>query len=300
MYKVCLKNDKEGCRTRAIKASKASHKKQKENVEDWKTCRERALEHYALTCMRCGNNFPRKKLVVHHRDGKNICSELADHSLKNLMVLCRKCHNQLHKELRSVIGKFVGLSNVEKGMHYMLRGLKEEYGLKIEDQHFKDTPKRVARSFAEIFEGVKDTEKQIEKILSTAFTSDMDQMIVIKDMHVFSMCPHHFLPVEMYVDVAYIPSGFVLGLSKIPRLVEVLAKRPVIQEQVTEEITKYLMDIKALGAAARIRGQHFCMRMRGVKKPESIAITTSVTGAFKDDLSTRQEFLTYLQDSKTF
>jgi len=97
-----------------------------------------------------------------------------------------------------------------------------------------------------------------------------------------------------------LPNGYVLGLSKIPRLVEVLAKRPVIQEQVTEEITKYLMSIKASGAAVRIRGQHFCMRMRGVKKPESVAITTSVTGAFKEDLSTRQEFLNHIRNGRNF
>jgi len=189
---------------------------------------------------------------------------------------------------------------IKEGMECILEGLKRKFGLDISGQHFIDTPGRVSRAYDEIFSGLQDTEKQIKDILSTAFKSDMDQMIVIKDIHVFSMCPHHFLPVEMYVDVAYIPNGYVLGLSKIPRLVEVLAKRPVIQEQVTEEITKYLMSIKALGAAVRIKGQHFCMRMRGVKKSESIAVTTSVVGAFRDDISTRQEFLNHIQNSKNF
>lgn len=189
---------------------------------------------------------------------------------------------------------------IKYGMECILEGLKRKFGLDISGQHFIETPERVSRAYDEIFEGIKDTDKKVKKILSTAFVSDMDQMIVIKDIHVFSMCPHHFLPVEMYVDVAYIPNGYVLGLSKIPRLVEVLAKRPAIQEQVTEEITKYLMSMKALGAAVRIRGQHFCMRMRGVKKSEAIAITTSVVGAFRDDYSTRQEFLNHIQDSKNF
>ena len=184
---------------------------------------------------------------------------------------------------------------IETGVKYILAGLKKGYGLDIDNQHFVGTPKRVAKAYAEIFEGIWDTDKQVEEILSTAFVSDMDQMIIVKDIHVFSMCPHHLLPTEMYIDVAYLPNGYVLGLSKLPRLVEVLAKRPVIQEQLTEEITTHLMSIKANGAAARVSGQHFCMRMRGVKKPEATMITTSVVGAFRDDQSTREEFLNQIQ-----
>jgi len=192
------------------------------------------------------------------------------------------------------------LDEIEYGMRCILEGLKRKFGLNTSGQHFVNTPERVSRAYDEIFAGLKDTDKQVAKILSTAFVSDMDQMIVVKDIHVFSMCPHHFLPVEMYIDVAYIPNGRVLGLSKVPRLVEILAKRPVIQEELTEEITKYLVSIEASGAAARVRGQHFCMRMRGVKKSEAIMVTTSVTGAFKDDQSTRNEFLSHIQDSKNF
>ena len=189
---------------------------------------------------------------------------------------------------------------IEYGMECMLEGLRRKFGLDTNDQHFIDTPARVSRAYAEIFDGLRDTDERVAKILSTAFESDMDQMIVVKDIHVFSMCPHHFLPVEMYVDVAYLPNGRVLGLSKLPRLVEILAKRPVIQEQMTEEITHYLMSIKASGAAVRVRGQHFCMRMRGVKKPEATMITTSVAGVFKEDQLAKNEFLSYIQDSKKF
>lgn len=191
-----------------------------------------------------------------------------------------------------------GVEVIEYGMSCILEGLQREFGLKIKDQHFVDTPKRVARAYMEIFEGIKNTNKQVEEILSTAFTSNMDEMIVVKDIQVFSMCPHHFLPVEYNIAIAYIPDGYILGISKLSRLVEVLAKRPVVQEQLTEEITKYLMTIKAKGAAARVEGQHFCMRMRGVKKPDAIVITTSVTGAFRDDPSTRGEFLNYTQRGK--
>jgi len=189
---------------------------------------------------------------------------------------------------------------VEKGMEIILQGLKDEFGLEAEGQHFIGTPKRVAKAYREIFAGLKDTNGQIEKILSTAFEDDMDQMIVVKNIHVFSMCPHHFLPTEMYVDVAYIPNGRVLGLSKLPRLIEVLAKRPVIQEQFTEEVVGHLMSIGSAGAAVRVRGQHFCMRMRGVKKPEAAMVTTTLAGAFKEDQSTREEFLAHIQDTIKF
>jgi len=189
---------------------------------------------------------------------------------------------------------------IEEGVELILRGLKEDFGLRIEDQHFIGTPRRVAKAYAEIFQGIKNTDQQVEKILSTAFEDDMDQMIVVKNIHTFSMCPHHFLPTEMYIDLAYIPNGKVLGLSKLPRLVELLAKRPVIQEQLTEEITRYLMSINATGAAARVRGQHFCMRMRGIKKPEAVMVTTSIAGSFKEDQSTREEFLSHIQDTIKF
>jgi len=264
------------------------------------TYRKRALAFYGLKCMKCQQKFLKKELVVHHKDFTNYDSELGNHELENLMVLCRFCHNKLHREFERVHKNYFGIKDIEKGMHLILKGLKKEFGLKIKDQHFIDTPKRVARAYAEIFEGVKDTDKQVKEILSAAFKSDMDQMIVVKDIHVFSMCPHHFLPTEMYIDVAYIPNGYVLGLSKIPRLVEILAKRPVIQEQLTEEITEYLMSIEASGAAARIRGQHFCMRMRGVKKPEAIMVTTSVLGDFREDQLTRNEFLSHIRDGKSF
>lgn len=256
--------------------------------------RKRAIEHYGTICQRCGKDFPEKKLVVHHKDCSNYRTEIGDHSLENLIVLCRSCHTKLHNELRRNSSRYVGQYDIEKGMHLILKGLRKEFGLKIKDQHFIDTPKRVARAYMEIFSGIKNTEEQVKEILATAFESDMDQMIVAKDIHVFSMCPHHFLPVEYFISVAYIPKGFILGLSKLARLAEILARRPVIQEQLCSEITEYLMMINPLGAAARVSGQHFCMRMRGVNKSEAIVVTTSVLGAFRDDPATREEFLHHI------
>ncbi|MHA1590941.1 MAG: GTP cyclohydrolase I FolE [Candidatus Heimdallarchaeaceae archaeon] len=180
-----------------------------------------------------------------------------------------------------------------KGITIFLEGL----GLNLTDQHFVKTPERIVRAYFEIFRGMGCTENKVKDIINTAFVSKSDQMIIVKDIHVFSMCPHHFLPVEYYISVAYIPSGKVLGLSKIPRLVELLAKRPIIQEDLTEEIAETLMIIKPLGVAVKIEGQHLCMRMRGIEKPESAVITSSVIGVFREDLSARNEFFSQIRNS---
>ena len=282
--------------TKTRKLGKEKMKKTKRSTDQYNcnNYRERGLSHYGTVCQRCGKEFPKQKLVVHHKDCSNYQTELANHNMENLMVLCRSCHSKLHNEIRRTSTRYIGQYDIEKGMHLILKGLRKEFGLKIKDQHFIDTPRRVARAYVEIFAGIENTEKQVEEILGTAFKSDMDQMIVAKDLHVFSMCPHHFLPVEYYISVAYIPNGYVLGLSKLARLAEVLARRPVIQEQLVSELTNYLMKIEPLGAAARISGQHFCMRMRGVNKPEATVTTTSVLGAFKENQATREEFLLHI------
>ena len=182
---------------------------------------------------------------------------------------------------------------MKQGIITFLEGL----GIDLSNQHFKDTPDRIVNAYIEIFAGMDNTEKLVKSILNAAFESKSDQMIIVKNIHVFSMCPHHFLPVEYYISVAYIPNGKVLGLSKLARLSETLAQRPIIQEDLTEEITKCLMTLDCQGAAARVEGLHFCMRMRGIKKPKSITVTSSVTGVFRDDPSVKSEFLSQLPES---
>jgi len=255
--------------------------------------RVRALEYYGDHCQRCVNKFNLKKLIVHHKDLLNIHSELGNHGLDNLAVLCKSCHAKLHNELSKVAGKFTGISNIEKGVHFILKGLNDEFGLDLKDVNFKDTPKRVARAYYEIFEGVKNTKEQTKEILDSSFPSDLNEMIISKNIHVYSMCPHHLLPVEYDISVGYIPDGRVLGISKLSRLVEILAKRPVLQETLTHEIVDYLnMSLGVKGAICKIEGVHFCMKMRGVKQQNSKMITSAISGAFKDkNNGARTEFL---------
>lgn len=183
---------------------------------------------------------------------------------------------------------------IQAGMRFVLRGLNEKFGLDLSDTNFADTPKRVSRMYDEVFSGLINTKKQVKDVLSHSFPSNYDQMIALKDIEVFSMCPHHFLPVHYHVSVAYIPSkdGQVIGISKLARLVEILAKRPVLQEQFTEDITKALKSIEGCrGAACVARGVHYCMVMRGVKQDKAITITSSMKGVFLEKQEARQEFL---------
>lgn len=254
--------------------------------------RRRALDHYGLLCAKCDNDFTEDQLVVHHKDLSNIYSELGNHSLDNLMVLCKPCHAKLHNELSEVQGRFAGIPSIEKGAHLILKGLSQDLGLDLSDVNFKDTPKRFARAFAEIFSGLKDTEAQVDSILSSKFPGEgYDQMIISKGNKAFSMCPHHLLPVEYDIDIGYIPSteGYVLGISKLSRLASVLSKRPLMQETFTKDLGEALEKVKPLGVMIRVTGIHFCMRMRGAKQMAA-TVTSYTSGVFRDNQASREEF----------
>jgi GTP cyclohydrolase I len=187
-----------------------------------------------------------------------------------------------------------GRTLIKAGFETMLEGMELAYGLDLSDPNLVDTPARVTRAYDEIFGGLRDTEEKVAKILSTAFPCGSSEMVLQKDIRVFSMCPHHFLPVEYTATVAYIPGegGHVLGLSKLARLTEVLARRPVLQEQLVADVTRHLMSVEGCtGAACFAKGRHFCMCMRGAKQADAVTITSSLRGAFLDDDVVRQEFL---------
>lgn len=265
------------------------------NTKHGKTSyRKRALAHYGLVCQRCGGEFPENRLIVHHKDFLNFGSVLGNHDLDNLMVLCKSCHGKLHNSLSEAQGRFTGISNVEKGMHLILKGLELDFGLDLSDENFKDTPKRVARAYAEIFAGVKDTDKQIAAVLGSSFPCETHDMVIAKDVRVYSMCPHHFLPVEYKVSIGYIPGSRVLGISKLARIAEIFAKRPVLQEQFTQDIVDALMSIDCSGAMCMVEGRHFCMIMRGVQQTGSATITSAIKGAFAD-AATRAEFMSLIK-----
>ena len=159
-----------------------------------------------------------------------------------------------------------------------------------------DTPKRVAKAWKFMCSGYEqDANEIIQKAL---FTSTNDQMVVVKDIEFYSHCEHHMLPIIGKVHVAYIPNGKVIGLSKIPRVVDVFARRLQIQEQLTEQIADAINDaINPKGVAVVIDARHMCMEMRGVQKICSTTVTSALRGLFKKEHKTKDEFMNIISSS---
>jgi len=156
-----------------------------------------------------------------------------------------------------------------------------------------DTPTRVRKAYEFIYGGYK--EDPIEILNKALFTSSNDEMVLIKDIEFYSTCEHHLLPIIGRVHVAYIPDGKVVGLSKIPRVVNVFARRMQIQEQLTEQIADAIMQaISPKGVAVVVVARHMCMEMRGVEKINSTTTSSALRGLFKRDEKTRAEFFSLI------
>ena len=155
-----------------------------------------------------------------------------------------------------------------------------------------DTPERVHRAYEFLLKGYKeDAEAMLKKAL---FTVTYDEMVIVKDIEMFSLCEHHMLPFFGKVHVAYIPNGKVIGLSKIPRLIELFSRRLQIQERLTTQIAETIQKvIEPQGVGVVIEARHLCMMMRGVEKQHSATVTSSMLGAFRAQ-QTRQEFLSLI------
>ena len=157
-----------------------------------------------------------------------------------------------------------------------------------------NTPGRVHRAFEYLLKGYKeDPEALVRKAL---FTCTYDEMVIVKDVEMFSLCEHHMLPFFGKVHVAYIPNGKVIGLSKIPRLIEIFSRRLQIQERLTTQIAETIQNaIEPQGVGVVIEARHLCMMMRGVEKQHSAAVTSSMLGSFRDEQETRTEFLSLIR-----
>jgi GTP cyclohydrolase IA len=156
------------------------------------------------------------------------------------------------------------------------------------------TPERVQKAFQFLTRGYnEDPETMLKKAL---FTVSYDEMVIVKDVEVFSLCEHHMLPFFGKVHVAYIPNGKVIGLSKIPRLIEIFSRRLQIQERLTTQIAETIQKvIQPQGVGVVIEARHLCMMMRGVEKQHSAAVTSSMLGCFREEQETRTEFLSLIR-----
>ncbi|HEY2102385.1 MAG TPA: GTP cyclohydrolase I FolE [Chthoniobacterales bacterium] len=181
------------------------------------------------------------------------------------------------------------LKSLSEAFHEILEGVGEDPSR----QGLLKTPIRAARAFEFLTQGYRQC---VEDIVNGAiFDSDASEIILVKDIELYSMCEHHLLPFIGRAHVAYIPNGKVIGLSKVARLVDVFARRLQIQEQLTTQIADALMHtLQPGGVAVVIEAKHLCMMMRGVEKQNSVMKTSCLLGSFKDDARTRSEFLSLL------
>ena len=179
-------------------------------------------------------------------------------------------------------------------MQELIRQLLAELGEDPTREGLLNTPKRVEKALKFLTSGY---EANIDEVLNGAlFTVDYSEMVIVKDIDFYSLCEHHLLPFFGKCHVAYIPTNKVIGLSKIPRLVDVFARRLQVQERLTNQIANVVLDtIKPMGVAVVMEATHLCMSMRGVEKQNSFAVTSAMLGIFRDNARTRSEFLELLK-----
>ena len=182
-------------------------------------------------------------------------------------------------------------ASLEKAFHDILEAVGED----PTREGLVRTPNRAARAYEFLTGGYRQS---LDEIVNGAiFTSDASEIVLVKDIELYSMCEHHLLPFIGRAHVAYIPSGKVIGLSKIARIVDVFARRLQIQEQLTVQIADALMQaLHPAGVAVVVEAKHLCMMMRGVEKQNSVMKTSCLLGSFKEDARTRGEFLALLKD----
>jgi GTP cyclohydrolase IA len=175
-------------------------------------------------------------------------------------------------------------------MQEIIRQLLVELGEDPSREGLLDTPKRIEKALRFLTSGY---EADVDAVLNNAlFTVDYNEMVIVKDIDFYSLCEHHLLPFFGKCHVAYIPNGRVVGLSKVPRIVDIFARRLQVQERLTNQIAEVLLDkVQPLGVAVVMEAAHLCMSMRGVQKQNSVAVTSAMLGTFRSDARTRAEFL---------
>lgn len=175
------------------------------------------------------------------------------------------------------------------------REILEQLGENPEREGLLDTPKRAAKAMRYLCNGY---DKTLEEIVNNAlFDSDSEEMVIVRNIELYSLCEHHMLPFIGKAHVAYIPTGKVIGLSKVARIVDMFARRLQIQENLTRQIADAIQQVtNAAGVAVVIEAQHMCMMMRGVEKQNSVMTSSAMLGAFRNSGTTRQEFLQLIRD----
>jgi GTP cyclohydrolase I len=186
----------------------------------------------------------------------------------------------------------VDLPRIEDAVREILAAVGEDPNR----EGLRETPRRVAKMYAEMFSGLhKDPRTHLQKF----FTEKYDEMVLVRDIAFDSMCEHHMLPFSGVAHIGYIPNGKVVGLSKLARVVEVVSHRPQVQERMTEDLANLLIDeLDVKGVAVVIEATHSCMTIRGVRKPGSVCVTSAMKGVFRSSLSSRAEVMNLIYGNR--
>ncbi len=187
--------------------------------------------------------------------------------------------------------KTVDTERIKKAAKEILLALGED----TEREGLKKTPERVARMYAELLGGMHE---DVKKHLRSTFTENYDEIVLLRNIPFYSICEHHLMPFIGSANVAYLPSGMVLGVSKLARIVDCFARRLQTQERLTFQIADFLMEsLKSQGVAVIIESSHSCMTIRGIKKPGSVMVTSALRGLFRRDPKSRNEVLSLMYSS---
>ncbi len=185
-----------------------------------------------------------------------------------------------------------------KDFEAAIRKILQEIGENPEREGLVDTPKRIEKMYRELTRGYRQNPEEV--INSALFDVDYDEMVVVTHINYYSLCEHHMLPFFGVAHVGYIPKGKVVGLSKIPRIVDMYARRLQVQERMTAQIANILQDqLNPDGVGVVVEGYHMCMSMRGVEKEKAKMITSTLLGSFRNDPSTRSEFLELIRSERS-
>jgi GTP cyclohydrolase I len=184
-----------------------------------------------------------------------------------------------------IVSGAIDHSRIEAAVHEILLAIGED----PQREGLRETPARVARMYAEICAGLHTDPREL---LQMTFTQKYDEMVLVKDIRFESICEHHLLPFLGKAHIGYLPRGKIVGLSKLARVVEVLARRPQVQERMAEELADLIMtELDPRGVGVVLEASHTCMTIRGVRKPDSICTTSAMRGTFRDNQSTRSELM---------
>jgi len=252
-----------------------------------RTIKKKLVDERGLVCERCGKKCDcAGQLCSHHLSYDYYSSDLS-----NYILLCKSCHGKLHNKIRREEQKFAGMNMIKRAIHALLHSMK----IPLDDPNFKETPQRVSRMYMELCSGLfLNFGAEVKDILSTVFPSQNDEMIIYKG-ETIGMCPHHLLPVLYKYYIGIIPNGFVLGASKPQRLVELFCSVPDLQENITSKVKDSLSSmLKPRGVFVLLKGEHMCMKIRGVKTNSSELVTSAIEGSFSED-EVRSEFLSLIK-----